>query len=337
MKLTIAIPSYNRPDKLKRLLYSIDSNNYNDIEILICEDNSPKRAEIHDIINDYCSASKYNVVYHENSTNYGYDKNLQQCIKYSNGEYIIFIGDDDVFLPGAIDSILSLTSNNSHDLGYILRCWILKHKNGTIERFKYYNSTKYFEAGSDSVYQLFRKSVFISGFTFKRSYIVDKLTDEFNGTLLFQLYILVEICMKHESVYFDKPITMLIEEDSIPYFGNSKNEESLYTPGSVTINNSVNFVKNFFVISEYVDKKYNIGLTEYLKLDMSKYSFPILAIQREKGIKEFLSYCKQLEKLGINKSFYYYIYKYALILFGKNICETIIVVIKKVIGKTPSL
>lgn len=337
MLLSICIPSYNRPNELKRLLNSIDSKMYDKIEILVCEDCSPKRDEITEIINEYKSTSKYKLVYHKNSINFGYDKNLQQCIKYANGEYIVFMGDDDVFLPGAIDNILRLISDNSHDLGYILRSWNLKHKNGVIERFKYYNSTRYFEPGCEAVYQLFRKSVFISGFTFKRSYIIDKLTDEFNGTLLFQLYVLAVICMEHESMYYDRPITMLIEEDSIPYFGNSKNEKSLYTPGTVTTSNSINFIKNFFVISNYIDNKYNIRLTEYLKLDMSKYSFPILAIQRGKGINNYILYCNQLEILGINISFYYYIYKYALLFFGKNICELVIIVIKKILGKTPNL
>ena len=44
--ISICIPSYNRPAELMGLLQSIDSENNDLIQILICEDKSPKRNEI---------------------------------------------------------------------------------------------------------------------------------------------------------------------------------------------------------------------------------------------------------------------------------------------------
>jgi len=45
---------------------------------------------------------------------------------------------------------------------------------------------------------------------------------------------------------------------------------------------------------------------------MSKYSYPVLAIQRNKGRKQFNEYARELAKLGFNKSIYFYIYYWSL-------------------------
>jgi len=52
-RITIAIPSYNRPKELLRLLESIDSTQNEKIEIVICEDKSPKREEISSVVNSF--------------------------------------------------------------------------------------------------------------------------------------------------------------------------------------------------------------------------------------------------------------------------------------------
>ena len=70
---------------------------------------------------------------------------------------------------------------------------------------------------------------------------------------------------------------------------------------------------------------------------MSKYSYPTLAIHRDKGLKVFFSYIRQLNSIGYNLTLHYYIYIIGLIFFGKNICDQIIIHLKNILGKTPSL
>lgn len=97
--VSICIPSYNRPVELRRLLESIDAKKHkDDIEIVICEDKSPNRPKIGEQVREFMSKSDYNVVYHENEENLGYDRNLKNLIRRASGEYIIFMGDDDLFI-----------------------------------------------------------------------------------------------------------------------------------------------------------------------------------------------------------------------------------------------
>lgn len=333
--ISICIPAYNRPNELYRLLKSIDSKEVDKIEIVICEDKSPKREEINKITNKYILESKYEVQYLENSINLGYDKNLRELISNATGNFIVFMGDDDTFIPNSLDKLIDFLEEND-ELGYILKSHQYIFKDGKIEKFRYFEGNRFFQKGEDTYIELFRKSVFISGFAINRNYIKDLLISDFDGTLLFQLYLLAEITLNYKCAYFDLPLTQA-KEEGIPFFGNSEAEKELYTPGKITIENSINFLKGFFKITSFIDNKYKLNSTNKIKIDMSKYFYPSLSVQREKGLKEFLRYVRELNKLGFNCTIYYYIYEYALIIFGKKFCDTTIVVLKRILGKTPKL
>lgn len=333
--ISICIPSYNRPKELSRLLGSIDSQYTDNIEVLICEDFSPKRSDISLVANEYIEKSKYNVVYHENETNLGYDNNIKNLVRRASNDFIIFMGDDDTFIPGSLDLLIEFLAQNS-ELGYVLKSHRFHFNNGKTEEFKYFDGNTFFEKGIDTYIALFRRSVFISGFTINRHALKGLETSQFDGGLLYQLYLLAETAMHHPCAYFDIPLTQA-DEDGIPYFGTSETEKGRYTPGTITVDNSINFLSGFFDITSAIDKKYNIESTVKIRHDMSKYFYPSLAIQRNKGIKTFFSYVKKLNALGFNSSFYYYIYVFALTVFGKGICDNTILALKKVIGKTPQL
>lgn len=334
-KISICIPSYNRPYELKRLLDSIDTKNSEKVEVIICEDKSPKRNQINEIVETFRNGTDLSVKYYENEVNLGYDKNLKEIISKASGDFIVFMGDDDTFIPNAFDKLLGFLEDNNN-LGYVLKSHQYIFKNRSVEKFRYFDGNQFFKAGESTYIELFRKSVFISGFTINRNYIQDLLVDDFDGTLLFQLYLLAEVSMNHDCAYFDTPLTQALEE-GIPFFGNSESEKDLYTPGTITIENSLNFLKGFFKITSFIDSKYNLKSTNKIKIDMSKYFYPSLAIQREKGLKEFFRYVKELNKIGFNCTIYYYIYIILLVLFGKKNSDNVIVILKKILGKTPKL
>jgi len=335
VSVTICIPSYNRPAELHRLLKSIDSNSTSLVDILVCEDKSPKRKEISDVVTAFKNNTTYKVTYIENEHNLGYDKNIQNLVANATGDFIVFMGDDDTFIPGAIDLLIKFLGQNS-ELGYVLKSHRFHFNNGKTEEFKYFDANTFFEKGIDTYIALFRRSVFISGFIISRHAVKGLQTSQFDGGLLYQLYLLAETAMHYRCAYFDTPLTQA-DEEGIPYFGNSEAEKGLYTPGTITVENSLQFLSGFFDITTFIDKKYNIESTVKIKHDMSKYFYPSLAIQRNKGIKTFLSYVKKLNAMGFNSSFYYYIYVSALTVFGKNICDNTVLTLKRIIGKTPQL
>ena len=334
--VSICIPSYNRPEEIKRLLESVDTERYADkIEIVICEDKAPKREEVRETVEDFKASTRYKVNYIENEQNCGYDKNLRNLINNAQGEFFIFMGDDDTFIPGQLDNYLDFISEN-RDCGYILRCYRNVHADGSIAEFHYFDGNCRFEASKETYISMFDKSVFVSGFTMRTAYAREFETIDFDGSLLYQLYLLGGVCRKYPSGYYHTPITQAFEGGT-PFFGNSENEKSLYDPGSITVRNSVNFMKWYVKVVDYVAEKYHDNSNMIIKHNMSKYSYTFMYVQRDKGLRAFNGYVKELRKMGFGSSIYFYIYYVGLVLLGAKNCTRIITFIKKVLGRRPQL
>jgi len=339
MKLTIAIPSYNRPETLIRLLKSIDfKNESNDvlIDILIHEDNSPRRVEIRSAVMSFIAASSFPIKYYENQINMGYDANLWTLVDKSTGDFILFMGDDDEFVPGSLNLLISFLKKNN-ELGYVLKSHYTILKDGSHEIFNYYSGDQFFNPGTSTIVEMFRKSVLISGFCIRREDLYNYYTTNLNGTLLIQLYFLAIVAMKYKCAYFSPALTFQRQEGNVPFFGSSENEKGLYSPGEKSIQNSINFSKSFLTVLSYIDNTLSIKVKDKVVLDMSKYFYPSLSIQRNRGRKAFYKYFRELNKLGFNTSIYYYVYFIALYIFGKSFCDSIIRNIKRIIRVTPKL
>ncbi|PZF72728.1 glycosyltransferase family 2 protein [Taibaiella soli] len=336
--VSICIPSYNRPLELVRLLKTINTACAKDIEIVICENDSLQREQIVAQVESFMQASVLDVKLFLNEKNLGYDANLRRLVEKASGEFIIFMGDDDLFETENLPSFIQFLKNHP-ELGYVLKTHTLIHRDGTKELFKYFPEDKFFEKGVDAYQTLFRKSVLISGFCVKRAYAALLQTDQFDGTLLYQLYLLAEVTLHHPSAFCSIPLTCQDESlRAVPLFGSSDTEKSLYKPGEITVANSLNFMDGFFKITAYIDAKYGLRSSGFMKRSFSKYAYPVISIQRNKGSKTFRNYCKQLEeRIDINQSFYYYIYYYSLLFFGKSFCDKMIVRLKRVLGSTPNL
>ena len=332
--ISICIPSYNRPKELDRLLNSIDSTQKDQIQIVICEDKAPKREEIRLVVENFKKTTPYSLKYSENVENLGHGGNFRECIRKANGEFIVFMGDDDMFISETLDEYCLFLQKNRH-CGYILRSSRQLLNNGKYEYFRYFEEDKFFEPGIDAYTQLFLKSVFMSGFTIKRSLVKDLNIDSLDDTLLFQLYLLAEVCLNYPSGYCNTPIVQGIG-DGVSFFGTNEKEKDLYTPGLLVTNN-MNFINGFLRITSFIDNKYTINSTEIIKTEMSKYSYPLMSMERRFGRKHFKEHCRNLKSMGLSSTIHFNIYYFGLLLFGDKFCKSIILLIKKVLGRRVKL
>lgn len=335
--LSICIPSYNRPKQLGELLTSIDCSP-TDIEIVICEDLAPKRLEVRAIANAFAQASTYPTHYHENTINRGFDGNLRRLVECAGSEYIMFMGDDDLFVPGALAQFIEFLKNNC-DKPYVLRAYLTQHPDGNTEYFRYLPKTTLLTHSEATVAWLFKRSVTICGFTISREEALKYSTTDLDGTLLYQVYLMAQVCLWKDSIYCDIPVVHAVQSfrEDKPMFGSSEAEKSRFTPGSVSHDNSINFTKAYFEVTTYLDNQHGTNLSNLVRVDLSKYSYPFLSIQRKRGISSFLRYAKRLEtELGFGCTAYFHLYKWALVLFGERVCDWIIGVIKRSVGHTPN-
>ena len=104
MKLTIAIPTYNRVEYLKELLPELleQCKPYLDIEILV-SDNGTTDGTFPYLLS---LADNEQLQYRANETNLGADTNFIQCVETARGEYVWLFGDDDLLSPHGIDNIM---------------------------------------------------------------------------------------------------------------------------------------------------------------------------------------------------------------------------------------
>jgi glycosyltransferase involved in cell wall biosynthesis len=334
--LSICIPSYNRPGELQNLLASIDCNPA-EVEVVICEDLAPKRDEVSAMVSIFASSS-YTINYHENSTNLGFDGNLRRLVECAAGQFILFMGDDDLFVPDTLDSFIAFLKQH-REKPYVLRSYLTEHPDGRTEYFRYLPKSQVLPAGETTVAWLFKRSVSLCGFTISREKAQQFATTDLDGTLLYQIYLMAQVCLQDESIYCDIPITHAVQtfRGDKPMFGNSEAEKSRFTPGTVSHDNSINFTKAYFEVTEYLDKQHNTNLTQKVRIDLSKYSYPFLSIQRKRGIASFLRYARRLEtEAGFGCTAYFHLYKWALVLFGERACDRLIGVIKRRLGHTPN-
>lgn len=333
--ISICIPAYNRPQELQRLLHSIDVQS-NELEIIICEDKSSKRKAISKVVQNYTQRTTNVVRYSENQRNLGYDANLRTLLKHAKGQFIVFMGDDDAFVPGALGPYLQFLKDH-RDLGFVFRAYEIFHSTNNIETFRHFGSKpKFFKPGEQTLLALYRKSIFISGFTIKREALADIDNTQFDGLLLLQLYLLIPVAMQNNCAYYPQPLVRQYT-GGVPMFGTAKAEKKLYTPGTRTTESSVRFLSGLFTIAAWADVAYGLKFTEKFRQDLSKYSFPLLAIQRDKGLLPFIKYLWQLRSLHLSRTIYYHIYYLSLLLFGRDFCERVIRWLKNSLGRIPQL
>ena len=104
--LSIVVLSYRNGSLLKETIDSILSQDYPEIEIVICDDASPNfsREEISDYISKKKRANIKNIRIIENETNQGTVKNLNNGIKAASGAFIKAIAGDDCIANGDVFS-----------------------------------------------------------------------------------------------------------------------------------------------------------------------------------------------------------------------------------------
>ncbi len=106
MKISIVVATYNNESTLRDLLDSIVCQNYQDIELIIIDGKSEDSTI--DILREY----KKMIYHYESESDNGVYDALNKGVKQASGEYVYFIGADDILysrdtIKNVVDSIES--------------------------------------------------------------------------------------------------------------------------------------------------------------------------------------------------------------------------------------
>lgn len=113
--VTIMIPCYNHEAFLDDCLSSILAQDYENIELLICDDCSPDHS--YSVISSYEDKLRERFTRVEimrNEHNCGVTKNVNRMLSIARGEFVKTIASDDAMAPNAIRAMVSYLQENPH-------------------------------------------------------------------------------------------------------------------------------------------------------------------------------------------------------------------------------
>lgn len=111
-KVTIAIPTYKRPELLKLALDSaFNQTDYSDFEVVIVDNDPDRDCETERLLKTY---SDKRLSYYKNAENIGMFGNWNRCIELSRGEYLTILNDDDLLNNEYLSIVTSIVDQKNH-------------------------------------------------------------------------------------------------------------------------------------------------------------------------------------------------------------------------------
>ena len=230
IKVSVIVPTHNRPHFLGRTIDSLLAQTYRHTEVVVVDDNSPDspaRADTQALMKKY--ENNDNVIYIQNEKSLGGGPARNAGIAVATGDYVTFLDDDDVYLPEKIDTQLSFMLANDLDMSFT--DVFLHSADGKLVEYRRHS---YVDDCSNEA--LFRQHILhslcpTSTFMIKRSFILS--TDGFRSVPMGQDFMLMWDMLEHGARTGYLPVSYIIQylhnEGRISVGKNKINgEKSLY-------------------------------------------------------------------------------------------------------------
>ena len=115
-RVSVIIPTYGGPDFLERCVNSVLTQTYNNIEVIVVDDNglgTAQQLRTEEVMKQYVDDSRVKYVCHQQNINGSAARNTG--VRNSSGEYIALMDDDDIFYPEKIERQAKLMDSLSEE------------------------------------------------------------------------------------------------------------------------------------------------------------------------------------------------------------------------------
>lgn len=109
--VSVGIPTYNRPDGLRKTLECITQQTYANLEIIVSDNCSPN-LEVSRVIQSFAEAD-HRIKHFRQSENVGASNNFKFVLEKSSGEYFMWAADDDEWDKTYIQKLIDLIQQDS--------------------------------------------------------------------------------------------------------------------------------------------------------------------------------------------------------------------------------
>ena len=145
--VSIVIPTYNQEEFVEETIESVLSQTYKNVEIIITDDGSVD--DTARIIESYANRFPSKIIPVLNGTNVGIAGNLNKGLERVRGEYIAWLGGDDIMLPTKLEEQVQILAKRHDAVGCCHDAEVFDSESGeTIGHFsKLYNGKCTFREG----------------------------------------------------------------------------------------------------------------------------------------------------------------------------------------------
>lgn len=332
---SICIPAFNRVRYLPALLDSVFMQDFEDFEVVICEDKSSERGHISELVKSYSDRYPAKVFYHENEENLGYDGNIRNLVAKSEGKFCFFMGNDDLMCPGALFNAADVLSRHEN-VGMVLKsyAWFDCVPENVNQEVHFFSEERVLAPGREAIRVCYRRSGAISGYIIHRDSAYAVATDQFDGTLYYQMHLTAQVLVDKCAVYTPK-VLVHVRSGEPPEFGNSAKEKGKYIPGSYTPQARLNMIAGVLAIIENLKKTRGINLVEDIQRDYANYFYVYIRDQLELPLGEFFKLYCGYGRMGFYKYPLFHIYCVLAYILGDQRFDRMTKVIRGFLGRSP--
>ncbi len=94
--VSIGIPTYNKPEGLRKTLERITGQTYKNLEIIVADDGSSRSTETERVVQEFLKTDS-RIRFYRHDTNKGQVYNYNFVLEHATGEYFMLAADDDIF------------------------------------------------------------------------------------------------------------------------------------------------------------------------------------------------------------------------------------------------
>lgn len=301
--VTLAIPAYARPTEFETLLASVTKCRKLPDEILICEDFSPDRQALSQIAERFrgrFEEAGCRFTYIENTENLGYDGNIRKLLASAAGDWVVLIGNDDVVLPEAF-SVVSDYLSADPDVTMISRAFLRfdTDPDKPLGLSRMSDIDRVYSAKNSPPRCLFRATGFVGGLVINVAWAKQLATNQYDGTLYYQVYLAAHAFCQNGIGYIAKPI-VAARAGNPPLFGSAAKEKGIHQTGRYSPKARAHMWASVMLICEDVGKGYAIDLVTDVQRDLrARMSFHVFEMMANAPSELIDELCLELQKIGL--------------------------------------
>jgi abequosyltransferase len=336
-QLSVIVPTYGRAEHIGPLIDSVLAQEFQDWEMVVAEDASPRREEVRAVVEQYRARLGDRLRYHQNPATLGYDANFRQLVELAGGEFLFVMGDDDRVAPGAFEAVVGAIRRYPR-LGVIIRAYAVfqGEPSNVLKVLRHWPEECVFPAGPRAIVAAHRRLVAMAGIVMHRDSAKSFADERFDGTLFYQQWLAANILVERDAVYLPT-LLAYFRHNSAGVFGTAPKERGLYTPGVQPPDMHLKMVESLMRIAETVERERGVPIVEHVRRDFANHMYPTLAYHTYLPWKEFYRFYRDLGRQGFAKYPQYHAWFWAVAIIGPRALFWSFQTIRRVFGYSPNL